>query len=324
MSKRKALVTGVSGQDGSYLAELLLSKGYEVYGVVRKEALEDPVNRLARLRGIIDDIELVAVSLESHASLFRVMEDIRPDECYHLAAKSFVSYSLDDEVESIASNVESTHYLLSAINQLAPECRFYFAGSSEMFGEAQESPQTETTRFWPRSPYGVSKVAGYHLARNYRERGGLFVACGLLYNHESPRRGFQYVTRKITSSVARIKHGRQHALALGNLDAIRDWGHARDYVEAMWLMLQQSNPTDYVVATGVPHTVRQFVEAAFECAGLSYEDYVKVDERFFRPAEKLPLVGNAGKARAELGWEARTSFEELIEEMVACDLKHPM
>src|SRR5215471_7131643 len=252
MSK-KALITGITGQDGSYLAELLVAKGYEVHGIVRRVALEDPEHRLARLASIRDRVILHAASLESYASVYQVIGKIKPDECYHLAAQSFVSYSFDDEFSTLNTNINGTHFVLAAVANLVPNCKFYFAGSSEMFGKVEEVPQRETTRFHPRSSYGISKVCGFELTRNYREAYGLFACNGILFNHESPRRGYEFVTRKITSGVARILAGKANQLHLGNLDARRDWGHAKEYVEAMWLMLQQSQPEDYVVATGETH-----------------------------------------------------------------------
>jgi len=295
MAKR-ALITGITGQDGSYLAELLLSKGYEVHGIVRRVALEDPENRLKRLEAIRPMLRLHAASLESYASLHQVIAKCRPEECYHLAAQSFVSYSFDDEFSTLQTNINGTHYLLAAIKNLAPGCRFYFAGSSEMFGKAEDAPQNERTRFHPRSTYGISKVAGFDLTRNYREAYGMHACSGILFNHESPRRGFEFVTRKITSGVARILAGKAAELRLGNLEAKRDWGHAREYVEAMWLMLQQPVPEDYVVATGETHSVREFADLAFRAAGLDYEKYVKLDEDLYRPSEVNLLLGDASKA----------------------------
>src|ERR1700724_833451 len=247
---KKALIAGITGQDGSYLAELLVSKGYEVHGVVRRVALEDPEHRLSRIHPIRSQTILHAASLESYASIHQVVSKVQPDECYHLAAQSFVSYSFDDEFSTLNTNINGTHYLLAAVKNLAPQCRFYFAGSSEMFGKVEEVPQTENTRFHPRSTYGISKVAGFDLTRNYREAYGMHASSGILFNHESPRRGFEFVTRKITSGIARILAGQSKELRLGNLEAKRDWGHARDYVEAMWSMMQQDDPDDYVVATG--------------------------------------------------------------------------
>src|SRR6266852_4336557 len=263
----KALITGITGQDGSYLAELLLLKGYEVHGLVRRVALEDPEHRLSRLLPVMNKIKLHAASLESYASIHQVVAAVEPDECYHLAAQSFVSYSFDDEFSTLNANINGTHYLLAAVRNLAPNCKFYFAGSSEMFGKAEEIPQKETTRFHPRSTYGISKVAGFDLTRNYREAYGMHATNGILFNHESPRRGFEFVTRKISSGVARIVAGKAKELHLGNLDAKRDWGYAPEYVEAMWLMLQQDKPDDYVVATGETHSVREFLEIALGLVG---------------------------------------------------------
>jgi GDPmannose 4,6-dehydratase len=319
--RRRALITGITGQDGSYLAELLTSKGYEVHGLVRRVALEDSAHRLGRLEAVKDRITLHAASLESFASLFKVVSDIAPDECYHLAAQSFVSYSFDDEFSTFNTNINGTHYVLAALRQVNSRCKFYFAGSSEMFGKVEDVPQTERTRFHPRSTYGISKVCGYELTRNYREAYDTFAASGIMFNHESPRRGYEFVTRKITSGVARIVAGQAKELRLGNLDAKRDWGHAREYVEAMWLMLQQAQPDDYVIATGETHSVREFCELAFSTAQLDYRDYVTVDERFFRPAEVELLVGDASKARRVLGWEPKTSFQSLVREMVLEDLR---
>ncbi len=319
--QQRALITGITGQDGSYLAEFLLSKGYEVHGIVRRVALEDPAHRLARLQPIIGRIHLHAATLESYASLFKAVAEIAPDECYHLAAQSFVSHSFDDEFSTFDVNINGTHFLLSVLRQVAPRCRFYFAGSSEMFGKAEQVPQTELTRFHPRSAYGISKVCGFELTRNYREAYGLFASSGILFNHESPRRGFEFVTRKITSGVTRIATGQSKELRLGNLDAKRDWGHAREYVEAMWLMLQAPTPDDYVIATGEAHSVREFCEAAFAEVNLDYRDYVIVDERFYRPSEVDLLLGDASKARNALGWGPRTTFRELVREMVQEDLR---
>jgi GDPmannose 4,6-dehydratase len=321
MSAKRALITGITGQDGSYLSELLLAEGYEVHGIVRRVALEDPDHRLSRLMEIRDRLVLHAASLESYASIHRVVHEVQPDECYHLAAQSFVSYSFDDEFSTLNANINGTHFLLAAVKALRPECRFYFAGSSEMFGMAETVPQNEDTRFHPRSSYGISKVAGFDLTRNYRESYGMFAASGILFNHESPRRGFEFVTRKITSGVARIVAGKSTELALGNLDAKRDWGHAREYVKAMWLMLQQPEPDDYVVATGECHSVRQFVERAFRCVGLDYMNYVTENKVLYRPAEVNLLQGDAGKARRILGWECKVGFEELVREMVEADCR---
>ena len=319
MTKR-ALITGITGQDGSYLAELLLAKGYEVHGIVRRVALEVPEHRLWRLHSILDRITLHAGSLESYASLFRVMERLKPDECYHLAAQSFVNYSFEDAFSTFDANIYGTLYILSAIMERSPRTRFYFAASSEMFGQAAQSPQSESTPFQPRSPYGISKVAGLHLVRNYREAHGIFGCAGISFNHESPRRGLEFVTRKVTHAVARIKAGRQEPLALGNLDACRDWGFAGDYVEAMWLMLQRDAPDDYVIATNETHSVREFVERAFAHAGLDWRAHIVNDPRLYRPAEIELLRGDYTKAQRVLGWTPRVRFEQLVDMMVDSDL----
>lgn len=319
--RKKALITGITGQDGSYLAEHLLSQGYEVHGLVRRVALEDPSRRFARISHLLDRVTLHPASLESYPSLFHVVSRVEFSECYHLAAQSFVAESFSDGFSTMNTNINGTHYLLAALRELRPECRFYFAGSSEMFGKVAETPQRETTRFHPRSPYGISKVAGFELTRNYREAYGMFCASGLLFNHEGPRRGYEFVTRKITSTAARIKLGLAGELRLGNLEAQRDWGHAKDYVRAMYLMLQQEEADDFVVATGETHTVREFCRRAFAEVGLDYEKYVRVDERFLRPAEVDLLVGDATKAREKLGWEPEYTFGEMIREMVEADLE---
>jgi len=317
---KKALITGMTGQDGSYLAEFLLEKGYEVHGIARRVAFEDPIRRMWRIRHILEKIHLHSASLESYASIFNVVEEVRPDECYHLAAQSFVSYSFEDEFSTIDTNISGTQYILSALKKKMPECRFYFAASSEMFGKAKETPQDENTPFHPRSPYGISKVAGFDLTRNYREAYGMHASSGILFNHESPRRGFEFVTRKITSQAAKIKLGLEKKIKLGNMDAQRDWGHAADYVQAMWLMLQQDEPDDYVIATGECHSVKEFFETAFGFLGLSPGDYLEIDQRLYRPSDVMLLRGNTAKARAKLGWEYTRSFEDLVKEMVESDL----
>ncbi len=316
----RALITGITGQDGSYLAELLLSKGYEVHGIVRRVALEDPSHRMWRIKHLQNDVQLHAGSLESFPSLYRTIVNVKPDECYHLAAQSFVSYSFEDEFSTLNTNINGTHFLLTALRDARPECRFYFAGSSEMFGKAREVPQSENTPFHPRSSYGISKVAGFDLTRNYRESYGLFAVNGILFNHESPRRGFEFVTRKITYHAARIAQGLATELRLGNLEAKRDWGHAAEYVPAMWMMLQQKDPDDYVIATGETHSVREFCEAAFACVNKDYRDFVVVDDRFFRPAEVELLKGDSSKARRILGWMPRSGFNDIVKEMVQADI----
>jgi len=318
---KRALITGITGQDGSYLAELLLEKGYEVHGLVRRVAIEDPEHRLWRILHLRDRLKLHAASLESLPSIYRVFQAVKPDECYHLAAQSFVAYSFEDEFSTLNANINGTHHVLAALRDCTPDCRFYFAASSEMFGKAAQVPQTELTPFHPRSAYGISKVAGFHLTRNYREAYGVKAYSGILYNHESPRRGFEFVTRKITSHAARIKLRLAKELRLGNLESRRDWGHAREYVRAMWLMLQQDEPEDYVVATGEQHSVREFAEAAFSHLGLDYRKHVIVDSQLLRPADVETLLGDAAKARRKLGWSCQVKFRELVHEMVEADLR---
>jgi len=318
---KKALITGITGQDGSYLAEHLLGLGYEVHGLVRRVALEIPEQRTERLTHLLDRVTLHSASLESYPSVFHVISRNNFDECYHLAAQSFVAESFADGFSTMNTNINGTHYVLAALRELRPGCKFYFAGSSEMFGKVREVPQNEHTAFYPRSPYGISKVAGFELTRNYREAYNMFCVSGILFNHESPRRGHEFVTRKISSTAARIKLGLASELRLGNLDARRDWGHAKDYVRAMHLMMQQPQPDDYVVATGTSHSVADFCERAFAEVDLDYRDYTISDERFRRPAEVDQLVGDATKAKTTLGWTHEYTFEELVSEMVRSDLK---
>jgi len=318
---KKALITGIDGQDGSYLSEFLLEKGYEVHGIIRRLALEDPEHHLWRIRHIIKKLKIHSGSLESYPSLFKIVEKVKPQECYHLAAQSFVSYSFEDEFSTINTNINGTHYVLSALKENAPKCKFYFAASSEMFGHAKVVPQNENTPFHPRSPYGISKVAGFDLTRNYREAYGMFAVSGILFNHESPRRGFEFVTRKITNAVAEIKAGLEKKLRLGNLEAKRDWGFSGDYIKAMWLMLQKSKPDDYVIATGETHTVKEFVELAFGFAGLDWKKYVVIDKNFYRPAEVNILLGDYTKARKKLGWKPEVKFKGLVKMMVDADIK---
>ncbi len=317
---KTALITGITGQDGSYLAEHLLSLGYEVHGIVRRVALEAPEGRFTRILHLLDRLVLHPASLESYPSLFHIFSRHKFDECYHLAAQSFVAESFSDGFSTMNININGTHYMLAAVRELQPECRFYFAGSSEMFGKVEEVPQRETTRFHPRSPYGISKVAGFELTRNYREAYDLFAVTGMLFNHESPRRGYEFVSRKISTGVARIKAGVSEKLLLGNLDAKRDWGHAADYVRAMHLMLQQSEPADYVIAMGETHSITEFCELAFGEVGLDWRDHVTVDKRFFRPAEVDMLIGDVSNAKNKLGWEPTYSFPDLVREMVRSDV----
>ncbi|MFQ5931769.1 MAG: GDP-mannose 4,6-dehydratase [Nitrospiraceae bacterium] len=318
---KRALITGITGQDGSYLAEFLLGKGYEVHGLVRRVAIEDPEHRLWRILHLKDQLHLHAASLESLPSIYRVFQMVKPDECYHLAAQSFVAYSFEDEFSTLNANINGTHYVLTALRDSTPDCRLYFAASSEMFGKVSEVPQTERTPFHPRSAYGISKVAGFHLTRNYREAYGVKASAGILYNHESPRRGYEFVTRKITSYAARIKLGLAKEVRLGNLDARRDWGHAREYVKAMWLMLQQDEPEDFVIATGEQHSVREFAEAAFSQLGLDYRDHVVTDPQLLRPTDVEDLLGDTSKAKQKLGWSYQVSFKELVQEMVEADYR---
>ena len=317
---KRALITGITGQDGSYLAEHLLALGYEVHGLVRRVALEVPEHRFRRLAGILERVQLHAANLESYPSIFHIVSRHEFDECYHLGAQSFVAESFADGFSTMDMNVNGAHYMLAALQQLQPKCRFYFAGSSEMFGRVRESPQHEQTPFNPRSPYGISKVAGHYLTLNYRESYGMFACSGILFNHESPRRSHEFVTRKVSSSVAKIRHGLASEVRLGNLEAVRDWGHAKDYVRAMHLMLQQEQPEDFVIATGQPHSVRELCETAFAAADLDYRDFVVIDERLVRPTEPLPLLGDASKAKRILGWTPTVKFEELVREMVTADL----
>ncbi len=318
---KKALISGITGQDGSYLAELLHGKGYGVYGIVRRVALEDQANRMNRLAHLSDKIRLIPGCLETYPSLYKIFNQVQPDEIYHLAAQSYVSYSFEDEFSTLNTNINGTHFMLSAFKDLAPSAKFYFAASSEMFGKVHEVPQNESTPFHPRSAYGISKVAGFDLTRNYREAYGLFAVNGILYNHESERRGFEFVTRKISSHVAMIKYGLRDRLELGNLDAKRDWGHSKDYVRAMWMMLQQEKPDDFVICSEETHTVREFCERAFSIAGLDYRNYVVSKPEFYRPAEVDILLGNCSKAKKILGWRPEIGFDMLIEMMVKSDLE---
>jgi GDPmannose 4,6-dehydratase len=315
MAKR-ALITGITGQDGSYLAELLLDKGYEVWGMVRRSSTESS-ERIAHLQ---DRIRFLQADLLDQTSLTQAVEEAAPDEVYNLAAQSFVPTSWAQPTLTGEFTGLGVTRMLEALRQVAPKARFYQASSSEMFGKVREEPQTELTPFHPRSPYAVAKTYGHHIAVNYRESYGLFAASGILFNHESPRRGLEFVTRKISYAVAAIKTGRADELRLGNLDAQRDWGFAGDYVRAMWLMMQHDAPDDFVIATGENHSVREFVELAFGHAGLEWQQYVKLDPRYLRPAEVDHLRGNAEKARRVLGWEPTVTFPELVRMMVDADL----
>jgi GDPmannose 4,6-dehydratase len=317
MSGKRALVTGITGQDGSYLAELLLEKGYEVHGMVRRSSTET----FQRLEGIRDELTLHTGDLLDQRSLVDVLRACEPEEIYNLAAMSFVAASWSQPVLTAEFTATGVTRMLEAMREVTPDARFYQASSSEMFGQVLEVPQRETTPFYPRSPYGVAKCYGHFITVNYRESYDLFACAGILFNHESERRGLEFVTRKVTHGVAAIKLGLTDELALGNLDAERDWGYARDYVEAMWLMLQQDEPDDFVVATGETHSVRELVNTAFEHVGLDPDDHVRLDPRYLRPAEVEHLVGDASKARKQLGWEPRTSFGDMIRLMVDSDLE---
>ena len=317
---KRALITGITGQDGSYLAEFLLDKGYEVHGMVRRVAIENPKHRFWRINHLLDSITIHEASLENYGSIFDVIWKVKPDECYHLAAQSYVAISFEDPFSTLNANIYGTLYLLSAIKQISPECRVYFAATSEMFGKAKETPQNEATSFHPRSPYGISKMTGFELMRNYREGYGIFACCGILFNHESPRRGMEFVTRKITNTAAKIKLGKADKLVLGNLKAKRDWGYAPEFVEAMWVMLQQDDPDDYVIATNTSHSIKEFVKAVFDYLELDWNKYVKVDSKFFRPAEVVQLRGDYTKANKNLGWKPKVNFKELAKIMVDADL----
>jgi GDPmannose 4,6-dehydratase len=314
----RALITGITGQDGSYLAEHLLANGYEVHGIVRSP-VQDEHSRLTGISPTLDSVQLHQARLESFPDVRQIFTAVMPDECYHLAARSFVDHSFECGLSTLQTNIEGTYCVLEALRDAAPKCRFCFAGSAEMFGRVDQSPQSETTRFHPRSTYGISKVAGFDLTRNYRATHEVHASSAIMFNHESPRRGVEFVSRKISAGVAQILAGRSAELRLGNLNPRRDWGDARDYVRAMWLMLQQDHPDDYVVATGETHSVRQFVELAFSIAGLKWEDHVVVDPKFSRPPERNLLVGDWAKARRALGWEPRIPFEEMVSEMVRAD-----
>ena len=316
MAKR-AIITGITGQDGSYLAELLLKNGYDVIGVVRRSSTPN----YWRIEHLLDQITLRPADLLDQLSILRIIEDSRPDEFYNLAAMSFVPASWDQPLLTGDFNAMGVTRLLEAVRHVNPKIKIYQASSSEMYGRVREVPQNELTPFYPRSPYGVSKVFGHYITVNYRESYGLFAVSGILFNHESPRRGLEFVTRKVTDGVARIKLGLSDHLALGNLDAKRDWGYAADYVRAMWLMLQQDHADDYVIATGVSHSVRDLVEVAFRHAGLEWQQYVRTDPALLRPAEVDHLIGDASKAKTQLGWKPNVTFEALIQMMVDEDVK---
>lgn len=320
MAKR-ALITGLTGQDGAYLAQLLLSKGYEVFGLVRRSSHADVSDARLKWLGIDRDVEIVDGNLLDLSGLVRTLRDVKPDEVYNLAAQSFVKSSWQQPILTGQVTALGVTNILEAVRLECPQVRFYQASSSEMYGLIQQSVQSETTPFYPRSPYAVAKLYGHWITVNYRESFGLHASSGILFNHESPLRGIEFVTRKVTDGVARIKLGLAGELRLGNIDAKRDWGHSRDYVEAMWLMLQQDTPDDYVVATGRTTTVRDMCSIAFRHVGLSMDDHLVIDPQLFRPAEVEVLLGNPAKAKAKLGWEAKITLDEMIAEMVDADLK---
>lgn len=318
--KKIALITGISGQDGAYLSDLLLSKNYKVHGVIRRVALENKDISLWRIKKNFNKITLHSCSLENYAGLVKIIKKIRPNELYHLGAQSYVGHAFEEEIAALNTNINGTHYLLSAIKEFSPKTKFYFAGSSEMFGSVKNSPQNEQTPFKPRSAYGISKVAGFQLSTNYREIYKLFCCNGILFNHESPKRGSEFVTKKISMAVAKIKFQQQQKLFLGSLQTKRDWGHSKDYVLAMWLMLQQKKPEDFVIATGKIHSVEDFAKIAFSIVDLDYKKFIEIDKKLIRPEETYQLVGDFSKARKKLNWKPKISFNNLIKEMVLSEL----
>lgn len=316
-----ALITGITGQDGSYLADLLLSKDYSVHGVIRRVAYSNEEHRFWRIKHILKDITLHSGSLESYPSLAKIIQKVQPHEIYHLASQSFVGTSFEDEFSTLNTNLNGTHNLLSSAKDFCKNTKLYFAASSEMYGNVKTYPQNEQTPFMPRSVYGIAKLTGFNLVRNYREAYNFFGCNGILFNHESPRRGPEFVTRKISYAVARIKKGFQKKLKLGNLQSKRDWGHARDYVKAQWLMLQQDKPDDFVIGTGETHSVEEFAEKSFKHVGLNYKDYIEVDDKLKRPAEIDMLLADCTKAKKIINWKLEVSFDSLVAEMVESDLE---
>lgn len=312
---KKAIISGITGQDGSYLAELLLKKGYQVYGFVRPETYDVIEDLFSNNPQLLNRVNFVSVSIVDSLAVHGEVRKIGPDEFYHLAAHSFVSYDMKDEIHIMDVNFNSTLYIISALNHLAMPCKLFFAGSSEMFGNPDVTPQNENTRFNPKSVYGIAKLASYYLLRNFREKEGLFAVTGIMFNHESPRRASKFVTKKIVAEAVKIKNGLSDCLELGNLDAKRDWGYAPDYAYSMWLMLQQDRPEDYVVATGTTRTVREFVSLVFDYLGMDYKAYVRINEAFFRPSEAVPLCGDSSKIRG-IGWSETKSFEDVVRELI--------
>jgi len=321
MPNRKALITGITGQDGSYLAELLLKKNYEVHGLIRPEHLQDIAETPANISHLIDQITLHPGLLENHLSLNHTIRKVKPDECYHLAGPSFVEANFVEEPSILTAHVNGTHALLASIKEIVPNCRFFHAGSSEMFGIARHSPQNEETPFNPRSIYGLAKLSGYHTVRYYRERYGLFACTGILYNHESPRRAPEFLPRKVSISVARIKRGLQKHMMVGNLEAERDWGYAAEYVMAMWKMLNSDYPEDLIIATGQTHSVHELIELAFTYVDLDYREHIIIDQRFYRPNEPVVLCGDTKRMEKKLDWRAEKPFKAIIEEMVCSDME---
>jgi GDPmannose 4,6-dehydratase len=317
---KKVIITGITGQDGSYLAELLLSKNYRVYGFVRRESFENASKSFKNIEHIKNDISIIPVSITDPLNIYREISRIKPDELYHLAAHSFVSYDMSDEISIMNINFNSTLYLANSLKEISPNSRFFFAGSSEMFGNPELSPQNENSKFNPRSIYGIAKVSSYYLLKNFRDKDDFFTVTGIMYNHESPRRGNQFVTKKIISTAVKIKLGKEDVLELGNLDALRDWGYAPDYVYAMWLLLQQKEPSDYIISTGILHSVREFVEIVFSYLDLDYQDYVVINKDFYRESEEVSLCGDASKIKL-LGWKETKDLQEAIKEMINVEIE---
>ena len=315
------LITGITGQDGSYLAELLLKKDYEVHGLVRADFSEKDNLKSWRIKKILKNITFHKMSIESYDDLFKLIKKIKPDEVYHLAAQAKDGYSFDNEFYTFRINLNATHYILSSVRKVNDKAKFFFAGSSEMFNDEENIPINEKTLFYPKSAYGIAKVASHYLIKNYRESFKMHATTGILFNHESPRRGFEFVSRKITHGVARIKKGLQKKIKLGNINSKRDWGHAKDYVDAMWLMLQKNKPEDYVIGTGKKHSVEDFAKKAFDHVGLNYKDYIVIDKNLFRPSEVDILLANYSKAKKELKWSPKITFEKLVSDMVENDLE---
>lgn len=316
---KKAIITGITGQDGSYLAELLLKKKYKIYGFVRRESFERSYSSFKNIYGVKNNLTIIPISITDPLSLYKEISKIVPDEFYHLAAHSFVSYDMSDEINIMNVNFNSTLYIVDILKSVSPKCKMFFAGSSEMFGTPDVAPQNEMSKFNPKSIYGIAKVASYHLLKNFREKSDLFIAIGVMFNHESPRRGRQFVTKKIVSTAVKIKYGKMGHLELGNLDVKRDWGYAPDYVYAMWLVLQQRKSSDYVFATGKLHSVREFVEKVFNYLDIDYKKHLVINQNYYRPSEKIPLCGDSSKLRA-LGWKESKNLKEIVEEMVVKEI----